>query len=172
VIAGTSIRRDLEPGPSSRLGVAPADRAVRAWRALLVAREAVFRRLDREIGVLGVLCPEDVDVLLPLASAPEQRLRMGELADRVLLSRSGLTRRVDRLVERGLVARRACPSDRRGAWATLTPGGVAELERALPHHRAALGRSLGTHLSEPQLEALIEALDLLADGVPADPGCR
>lgn len=162
-------RRDHAPEACPRLAGATADAALRAWRALLVAREAIVRRLEADIAGLGVLCPEDVDVLLPLAAAPEQQLRMGELADRALLSRSGLTRRVDRLVERGLVARRSCPSDRRGAWATLTALGAAELERALPHHRSALGRHIGGRLPRAQLKVLVEALDLLADDIPGEP---
>ena len=82
-----------------------------------------------------------------LAAAPERRLRMAEIADRVLLSRSGLTRLVDRLVELGYVTRCAVEGDGRGAYAELTDAGLDKLEAARRTHREGVRRCFLEHLN-------------------------
>src|SRR5665811_596839 len=87
---------------------------------------------------------------------------MHELAERSHLTPSALTRRVDRLESDGLLARVGCPGDRRGAFAQLTPRGLDELQRALPHHAAILERHLAAHLDDSEADALITLLHGLA----------
>src|SRR5687767_3327298 len=91
-----------------------------AWRTFLRAHAQVTRRLEADLVAEHDLSLPTYDVLVQLSEAPDRRLRMTELAERVLLSRSGLTRLVDRLEREGLVHRQACPSDARGTHAVLT----------------------------------------------------
>jgi DNA-binding MarR family transcriptional regulator len=104
------------------------------WVAFLRAHAAVTRRLEAELTAERGLSLAEYDALLQLAIAGERRLRMSELADRVVLSRSGMTRMVDRLAADGLIERRTCPSDARVLWATLTGAGLARLHDAMPVH--------------------------------------
>jgi DNA-binding MarR family transcriptional regulator len=99
-----------------------------------------------------------VAVLLPLAEADEQRLRMNELADRSHLTPSGLTRRLDRLVAEGLVRRVTCPSDRRGAHAQLTPLGLEVARLSIEHLGTVLERHVSTRLSAQETAALSDLL--------------
>jgi DNA-binding MarR family transcriptional regulator len=110
------------------------------WRALLAVHARLVERLDEALRSTHGLSLADYDVLVALAEGPAGGLRMRELAGRVLLSPSGLTRRVDRLTARGLVARRLCPSDRRGSLAALTAEGATVLAAATPTHVGAVRR--------------------------------
>src|ERR1700712_11330 len=101
-----------------------------AWRGFLRAHARIIRRLEAELEAEQSVSVASYDVLVQLAEAPGHALRMSELADSVLLSRSGLTRLVDRLEREGLVERRACPDDARGTLAALTPGGMERLQVA------------------------------------------
>ncbi|MCY7420093.1 MAG: MarR family transcriptional regulator, partial [Chloroflexi bacterium] len=87
-----------------------AEPFLRLWQVLATAHASLVERLDPEAGACAVLGSDAVAVLLPLAGAPDHQLRMHELADVSHLTRSGLTRRIDRLVADGLVARVTCPS--------------------------------------------------------------
>lgn len=104
------------------------------WRSFLRAHTYVTRRLEADLIAGHALPLAAYDVLVQLAEAPEYRLRMNDLADRVLLSRSGLTRLVDRLQREGLVERCVCPSDARGLYAVLTGTGYRRLAEATPTH--------------------------------------
>ncbi len=92
------------------------------WRRLLSVECRLRERLDHELRPSAGLTLGEYEVLVHLSEARRQALRMSELAERLLLSRSGLTRRIDGLVRHGLVARRPCDDDGRGALAELTPG--------------------------------------------------
>lgn len=94
------------------------------------------------------------DVLLQLAEAPRHRLRMAQLADTVLLSRSGLTRLVDRLEEEGLVRREPSPGDARGTFTVLTKAGMRRLREAAPTHLAGVQRTWLANFSEDELRTL------------------
>jgi DNA-binding MarR family transcriptional regulator len=131
------------------------------WQALEAAHASLGERLDPDGGACQVLGSDAVAVLLPLAEAPDHQLRMHELADRSHLTRSGLTRRIDRLVADGLVARVVCPSDRRGAYAQVTPAGLAELANALPHHVSSLERHIRSRLDASEVETLTGLLGRL-----------
>lgn len=132
--------------------------ALALWQALTAAHASVVERLDPEADACAVVGTDTVAVLLPLSVADDQRLRMHELADRSHLTRSGLTRRVDRLVADGLVEREYCDADRRGAYARLTAAGARELGRALPYHVAAIERHLHDRLTPAELRTLTTLL--------------
>ena len=138
---------------------------LRAWRAFLTRHARVARRLEADLVARSGLPLAEYDVLFQLARADGHRLRMNELADRVLLSRAGITRLVDRLTEDGLVGRVRCASDARGYFAVLTPGGLARLLDATPGHMAAVRRFFLASFTEPELETLAE---LLERGRPLD----
>jgi DNA-binding MarR family transcriptional regulator len=146
--------------PRTEIAHGPAE-ALRLWSAVAAAHAALDELLeaDRECPVLG---SDAVEVLLPLAEAPEGRLRMHELAMRSHLTPSGLTRRVDRLIDDGLVARDRCGSDRRGAYAVLTERGRAELQQALPYHARILGEMISSRLDAAAVGRLVTDLESLA----------
>ena len=137
----------------------------RAWRAFLLAHARVARRLEADLLAKSDLPLAEFDVLFQLDLADGHRLRMNELADRVVLSRAGITRLIDRLVADGLVARLRCVDDARGAYAVLTDQGRTRLEDARPGHFAAVRRCFLAAFARPELEALS---DLLARSFPVD----
>jgi DNA-binding MarR family transcriptional regulator len=128
------------------------------WRAFLRSHAQVAKRLEADLVASSDLPLAEFDVLFQLALAPSHRLRMNELADRVLLSRAGITRLVDRLVADGLVARVKCASDARGSYAVLTELGVARFEQARPGHMAGVRRYFLDSFSRPELATLAELL--------------
>ena len=115
-------------------------RELAAWRGMLATHSRMVAALDEDLEREHGLPLGSYEVLLHLAEAPDRSLRMGALADGLLLSRSGLTRLVDRLAGRGLVERHSCPDDRRGTFARLTPSGLELFERA---RHGARSRGLG-----------------------------
>lgn len=129
-----------------------------AWQAFLRTHARVARHLEADLVATNDLPLASFDVLFQLAAAPGHRLRMNELADRVLLSRAGITRLVDRLVAEDLVARLKCASDARGAFAVLTERGLARFESARPGHMAAVRRYFLDSFSRPELATLAELL--------------
>ncbi|HEU0130192.1 MAG TPA: MarR family transcriptional regulator [Mycobacteriales bacterium] len=140
-----------------------------AWRAFLRAHARVTRVLDAELAAECDLPLGSYEVLLHLNEAPGGRLRMTDLADRVLLSRSGLTRLVDRLERDGLLRRESCPSDLRGTNAVLTDAGLDRLRAAAPVHLRGVREHMLDALTEDELRVLAEALGRVA-GPPPGPG--
>lgn len=135
----------------------PDPRTLAAWRSFLVAHARLVALLDSELKEQRGIPLTWYDVLLHLSEVPEHRLRMHELADSVLLSRSATTRLVDNLEAAGLVGRRTCREDRRGTWVVLTDEGRRALRRAAPIHLGGVERHFGRHLEAAQAEALTEA---------------
>ena len=135
---------------------------LRAWQALLHAHHDVVGTLDRELRERHGLGFSEYDVLLRLARAPERALRMSELSERVLMSPSGLTRLVDRLVARGLVQRLNQPGDARVALAALTEQGLAELREASATHLRGIRQHFTGKLSESQLRNVATGLEAVA----------
>lgn len=155
---------------------APDDPRLRAWVAFLQAHAAVTRRLEAELQAESALSLADYDALVQLAVAPDRRLRMSELAERVVLSRSGGSRLVDRLAAQGLVERRACPTDARGSWAELTPVGLDRLRKAAPRHLRGVDEHFLSLIDEEDREVLVRALETVvrrlgAAAQPAVPAC-
>ena len=127
--------------------------------AALVLRTRLAELLDAELGVQ----PEEADLLVRLGEAPEQRLRMADVSRSLRLSKSGVTRLVDRLAERGLLVRAACPSDRRVVYAGLTSEGRRAAAAAAPALAAGVAQQLAGRLSTQDLEQLTALLRRLAD---------
>jgi DNA-binding MarR family transcriptional regulator len=135
---------------------------MRAWTAFLNAQASLLRQLEAELIENEDMTLAEFDVLIQLGMAPDRRLRMTELSEKVRLSHSGVTRLVDRLAQAGLVKRTRCDSDRRGTFATLTGAGKARLRRAQPVHLRGVREHFGKRLSPAQLSAVAEALEPLA----------
>jgi DNA-binding MarR family transcriptional regulator len=136
----------------------------RAWRAFLYAHATVVPTIDRELASAHGLRFNQFEVLAWLARAGRRGLRMSELASRVVLSPSGVTRAVDQLEGRGLVERCVFAGDRRGSLATLTAEGRALLRKAANDHVLGLREHFLKHLSRSELEHLATALEAVLDG--------
>jgi DNA-binding MarR family transcriptional regulator len=132
---------------------------LRAWQALLHAHHDVTDRLDAELREQHGLAFSEYDVLLRLARAPDRSLRMSDLAERVLLSPSGLTRLVDRLVDNGLVSRNIHQEDARVTLARLTGRGRERLRRAARTHLQSIREHFTGRLSVAQLRDVASALE-------------
>jgi len=134
-----------------------------AWRSFLTAHARLTRLLDEELRVEHGLSLAEYDALLQLAESPGQRLRMNRLADRVMLSRSGVTRLIDRLEADGLVERDACASDARGAEAVLTDDGLARLRAAARTHLRGIEAYFVGALAAEDLAVIERSLGRIAD---------
>lgn len=128
------------------------------WATFLRAHRAVVRQLEHELAEEAGLPLAWYEVLLHLRNAPDRRLRMQDLADRAVLTPSGLTRLVDRMEAEGLVRREPCPSDRRVSYATLTAHGRNRLRKAAPVHLRGVEEHFGRHLTEHEEKVLQRAL--------------
>ena len=136
----------------------------RAWRTFLYAYATVVPTLDRElVDALG-LGLNQFEILMRLRRAGERGVRMTDLASRVVLSPSGVTRAVDQLERRGLVGRSVFEGDKRGYLATLTAEGRALLRRATSVHVQGLRGHFLTHMNRTELEHLVTALEAVLDG--------
>jgi len=134
-------------------------RELAAWRGLLRAHARVLAGLDAELEQAHGLAVPEYEVLLVLSESGDQNLRMSELADAALLTRSGMTRLVDRLEKQGLVRRERCPADGRGTYAVITPEGQARYAEARPTHIAGVRRMFLDPLKKKEQRALAEAFD-------------
>ena len=142
------------------------DTELAAWRGLLRVHATLAKELDAELEAGHQLPLSSYDVLTTLADRPEGRMRMCDLADAVVLSRSGLTRLVDRLEREGLIERVQCTSDARGAYAVLTATGEGRLRAAQALHRDGVRRRFLRHFSEGELRQLAKCWDrVLAEDV-------
>lgn len=128
----------MTPADSTTASLTPHELA--AWRGLLEVHARVTQQLDSQLQAEHELSLSAYEVLMFLDDAPEHRLRMSEIADRVLLSRSGCTRLVDRLADQGYVARCADTNDGRGLYAQLTDAGLAKITAARATHRDGIRR--------------------------------
>ncbi len=145
-----------------RASMLPSDWRLGVWRLFLQQHNAVTRRLERDLQRESDLPLAWYDVLLQLAEADGRRLRMADLAGRVLLSRSGLTRLVDRISDAGLVSREPFPGDARGTYCVLTDAGLRRLRDAAPVHLAGVRDYWLSRFTDDQLrelQALLARLD-------------
>lgn len=133
------------------------------WQSFLRAHARITRTLEAELIAEQRLSLAAYDVLVQLAEAPQRRLRMTELADAVLLSRSGVTRLVDRLERSGLVGRERADGDGRGIVAVLTQAGVERLRIASGTHLAGVARHFAEGFGGEELEAFGVTCLRLAD---------
>ncbi len=143
-----------------------------AWRTLINVTSGLLGTLDNELQAEHGLSLGDYEVLVHLSEAPDRQLRMTDLATRLRLSPSGITRRIDGLVRAGLVERKRCPSDRRGFNAALTAEGMRRLREAAPTHVRGVHAHFVDQLSERQLANLTAALGAVEiDGAAAAGAC-
>lgn len=150
----------------------PRDPRLAPWRAFLLAHARIVRRLDEELRLEHDLTLGEYDALLTIAQAPDRRIRMRQLADEVILSKSGVTRLVDRLVDDGLVERSACLADARGAEAVLTEEGLARLRAASRTHLRGIGEHFLGVLDADQIEGIERSMSTLAARAGGTPGGR
>ena len=136
----------------------PGGRGLGAWRSLLRAHATLMRQLETQLEQQTGLALADYDVLAQLAIA-EGELRMTELANRALISRSGMTRRVARLVSEGLVRRADAGADGRGVVVALSDAGVARLAETVPVHARGIAEYFVSRLDDQELAVLESALD-------------
>jgi DNA-binding MarR family transcriptional regulator len=135
-----------------------------AWRGMLRVHTALVRALDAELAAAHDLPLSSYDVLTTLESAPGRKRRMAELADSVLLSRSGMTRLVDRLVEAKLIERDTCTDDGRGTYARLTDKGAEVLATARPTHLDGVRERFLRHFDEDELVMLAQMWERVIPG--------
>jgi DNA-binding MarR family transcriptional regulator len=163
------------PVPSLASATEPAlapsadDPRLGAWRSFIHAHARLLRRLDEELQAEHGLSLAEYDALLQLVNAPGRRLRMSVLAERVLLSRSGITRLVDRLVASGMVERSACVTDARGAEAALTDRGHALLRAASRTHLDGVQRYFLGLLPDADRDVIERGCNDILDELGRDP---
>jgi len=126
----------------------------RSWRAWLAASKLLNDRLSRDLHQTHDLTLADYEILVNLSEAPDRRLRMSDLADATLSSRSRLSHQIDRMQRAGLVERESCADDRRGSFAVLSEHGWDVLVRAAPDHVASVRAHLLDALTSQQFQAL------------------
>ena len=154
--------------PPSEMPVPRADDPrLRTWMAFLRAHAAITRLLESELQAERDLGLAEYDALVQLALADQWRLRMSELAERVVLSRSGVSRLVDRLQASGLVTRAACAEDARVSWATLTDAGYERLRDATPVHLRGVETHFLAQIPEDDRDALVRVLEGVVRGLGA-----
>lgn len=141
-----------------RIGPPDDDPGFLAWRAFLQAQASVISLLERELEDACGMTMSQYEVLLYLRYAPEGRMRMQDLAASVLLSKSGVTRLVDRMVASGDVERIACESDRRVTWAAITDQGRGTLRAAAPIHVRGIREHFTDHLTEDEAMVIADLL--------------
>jgi DNA-binding MarR family transcriptional regulator len=135
------------------------DPAVDAWRGLLVAHSRLVPAVEADLRAAGQITLSWYDVLLELNAAPERRLRMSELGQRVVLSRTRVSRIMDELAAAGLAERQPDQADGRSSFAVPTAAGRDALRRAWPVYRDAIRRHLAAGLTLPQCRELATLLD-------------
>ena len=148
------------------------DRVVQAFALFMVAHSRMTKAIEAAMAESGGLTLDLYDVLVTLEDAPGQKLRFSELADRIVLSPSGLTRRIDRLVRLGYVKREACATDRRSGYAALTDEGRQARERAWPTLRAAIDRTFRSRMSEGEVRQLGAVMKRIVEGLEKGPATR
>src|ERR1044072_4095798 len=129
-----------------------------AWKGILFGHATLVEVIDKEMARANLLPLDWYDALLALELSPCHKLKMSDLAEKVLLSKSGLTRLVDRLEAKGYLRREACRADRRVAYAVLTDDGLKAREASWPTYRAAIQEHFISHLTEQDVEVIGAAL--------------
>ncbi len=158
-----------DTGAKQRQALSPRDPRLAAWRGLLTAHALVVDRLDQELRAEAGMSLADYSALLQLAEAPERRLRMSQLAEGIFLTRSGVTRLVDRLQAEGLVDRSQCSSDGRGAEAILTEVGLSTLRAASRIHLRGVKAYFIDQVTDVELEVLERSMGAVSVGITS--GC-
>jgi DNA-binding MarR family transcriptional regulator len=156
------MQAQLHSRPVNCGAVGRPNRDVGAFPALLRAHAAVVQRLERQLEAEAGLPLSWYEVLLHLNQGSERRLRIQELAERVILSRSRVSRLVDEMARAGLVERQSDPDDGRGCFAVLTPAGRNRFRRAAPVHLRGIEEHFGRHLTAAEQQTVKAALERVA----------
>jgi DNA-binding MarR family transcriptional regulator len=135
------------------------------WRDYLAASQQLWDRLDDELEAGAGMPLSEYEILVRLSEAPDRSLRMSQLAEKVVHSRSRLTHTVARMERRGLVSRRPCEEDGRGVLAELTDDGFAALEKAAPVHVQSVRRHMFDPLTGEEIEVLGRAMRKIAESL-------
>jgi DNA-binding MarR family transcriptional regulator len=138
-----------------------------AWRAFLVAHATAVSRIEDEVARVGGIPLVDYDVLVALEHAPGRRLQLRDLQRRVLLTRSGITRLVDRLEGQGFLRRERGGEDRRAVHAVLTEDGLAAIRRTWPIYARGISEHFARYLSPEHVPVLTAELQRVAGASPA-----
>jgi DNA-binding MarR family transcriptional regulator len=171
--SATPVPVDRIPDVTAGAGACLSARELGAWRGLLRAHAHLVKALDSELEQAHGFQLTSYEVLLYLEQADDDRMRMCDLASCVLLSRSGLTRLIDRLEREGLVARHSCEQDARGAYAGLTAAGHAKLAAVRPTHLDGVRRHFLRHFGDQELDLLAAYWERVSPGAAATGrGCR
>jgi DNA-binding MarR family transcriptional regulator len=170
-MAGIMMRsRRLAPLPAPTEVLVKTERPdacrVAAWMALLDAHSRLTGRLEAELERGHGIILAEYEVLYRLSQAREQRLRLHELTAHTRMTKSGVSRLVDRMQQRGLISTERCPSDRRGAFAVITQEGRAVFRRAAALHLRGVQDHFGRHLDDDEAAALRVTLERVRDALP------
>jgi DNA-binding MarR family transcriptional regulator len=141
-----------------------------AWRRFVRASSIITRMVDRGLKPHG-LSNEDYGILAMLSEATDGQLRFGDLADMLAVPRPFLTYRAQRLEAAGLVERRECPSDARGAYLGVTEAGAARVVEAAPVHVASVRAAIFDHLSEAETQQFGALMSAISDGLDRSTEC-
>lgn len=139
-----------------------------AWRAWLDASRLLNAELNRDLLEGNGLSIADYEILVQLSESPERRMRMSELAERTLASRSRLSHQIDRMEKAGFVTREACKQDARGLWAVLTEAGYEKIVAAAPDHVESVRRHLVSLFSEQEFLTLGEMCNTIVHPLESD----
>jgi DNA-binding MarR family transcriptional regulator len=162
-----------EPAHRHAPPLSARDPRLETWRAFLMAHALLTRRLDEDLRTEEDLTLGEYSALLQVAEAPDHALRMNQLADGIFLSRSGVTRLIDRLEADGLISRSTCTSDGRGSLAVLTEAGQARLRAAAATHLRGIDQYFLAVVPGPELDVLNSSFRAVGDRVRAEgePAC-
>ena len=172
--SATPATEQRQDAPSSRAGgtISARDPRIATWRLFLQTHARLERLLDEDLRSAHDLTLAEYDAMLQLAESPTHRLRMHEIAERVVLSRSGVTRLIDRLVRDGLVERSNCSTDGRGAEAVLTASGLDRLRKEAPTHLRGISDHFLDTMSAAELAAVDRAMNAIIAGLGPDAPCE
>jgi DNA-binding MarR family transcriptional regulator len=140
-----------------------APKELRAWIAFMRAGLALTRAMDRDAEATGRLLFSEHHILATLNEGPPEGIRPTDLAERAGLTKSGLTRAIDRLEAQRLIERHACPSDARGQLIVMTGQGRRMLKRSAPEHFRSIARNFADHLTDREVEVITTALERVAE---------
>jgi DNA-binding MarR family transcriptional regulator len=159
------VKADLPKEETVSLADNEVEAQVHGWRLLAVLHARIEARLERVLQARHELSVSEYGVLELLSRQEEHHLRMGQLATAMALSQSATTRLVNRLEDRGLLARYLCPTDRRGIYSEVPRAGFELLDRARPEHNATLRAALTEAALNPEMAHLVAAIGV-AEGEP------
>lgn len=138
------------------------------WKLFLTVHTRLVERVEQDFRQAGLPPFEWYDVLIALKQAPDQKLRLSELADALLVNRTSVTRLVDRIEEAGLIQREVCKSDRRGAFAVLTKAGLKKQQEMWTVYARSIEKYFGRHLTEKDMKVLTKALSTMLTALDED----